>query len=80
MDQFQKNKTFSNTEGKIKFMIFLDISSKESTLKERVSREMLRVIGSWNENSEVIDFNCVEELKDSILKAKSKVIISLYGL
>jgi len=61
-------------------MIFLDISSKESTLKERVSREMLRVIGSWNENSEVIDFNCVEELKDSILKAKSKVIISLYGL
>jgi len=80
MDQFQKNKTFCNTEEKIKFMMILDISSKESSLKERVSREMLRVIGSWNKNSQVIDFSNNEELKDSIFKTKSNVILSLYEL
>ena len=61
-------------------MMILDISSKESSLKERVSREMLRVIGSWNKNSQVIEFSNNEELKDSILKTKSNVILSLYGL
>ena len=80
MDQYQKSKIFSNIEGKIKFMIILDISSKESSLKERVSREMLSVISSWNKDSEVIDFSSVSELEDTILKTKSKVIVSLYEL
>ena len=61
-------------------MIILDIPSNESSTKARVSREILKVIGSWNKNSLSIDFENSEILRDSIFQDQSKVIVSLYGL
>ncbi len=61
-------------------MIILDIPSNESSTKARVSREILKVIGSWNKNSLSIDFENSEILRDSIFQDQSKVIVSLYDL
>ncbi len=61
-------------------MMIVDISTKEPSLKQKVSQEMLRVISSWNNNSPIIDFADTEQLEQSILQTKSRVVLTLFGL
>ncbi len=60
--------------------MILDISLPQTSLKARVCREILIAITSWNKKAHFKNFKDIDDLKDSILKTESKIIVSLYGL
>jgi dTDP-4-amino-4,6-dideoxy-D-galactose acyltransferase len=61
-------------------MIIIDNSLDTSSLKERTSRQMLKIISSWNKDSIFITFTNTEKLIDQISKSHSKVIVSTFQL
>jgi ribosomal protein S18 acetylase RimI-like enzyme len=61
-------------------MIIIDTSLGTSSLKERVSRQMLKIIRSWNPSAEFISFNNSEDLIGKITDNKSKIIVSTFQL
>tara|TARA_B100001142_G_scaffold328986_1_gene390666 strand:- start:2802 stop:3980 length:1179 start_codon:yes stop_codon:yes gene_type:complete len=60
--------------------MILDISLPELSLKARVCREILIAISCWNKKAYFKNLKDIDDLKDSILKTKSKIIVSLYAL
>ena len=61
-------------------MIIVDTSLGTSSLKERVSRQMLKIIRSWNPSAEFISFNNSEDLIEQITGNQSKIIVSTFQL